>query len=404
MQPKGIDFERQFDVIVCGAGVAGTAAALEAARAGLKTALLEKTITPGGLGTSGLVWAYPPLCDGSGRQVTHGISEELFHLTSRYGPARVSDDWREVHEVEAATRCWVTFSPAAFVLALDEALVDASVGVWLDTLVCQPIMESDRVMGVEVETKGGRGALFAQCIVDATGDADVAYRAGAPCEVGGNLLAIWAIQASLDAARKAVQQESGTPLQDLVLFGSNVADVHGRSAKAWSGLDAGSVTAFVLAGRAFLREHYARRQAAGEGAERRNAYPVTLPSMPQFRTTRRIVGRANLTGGEHGQRQPDSVGLVADWRDPDSVWEIPYGVLLPTKVRGLLAAGRCIASGGDAWEVTRLMHAAALTGQAAGIAATLAVQGGTTPDLVAPRAVQKELEEKGIPYHVDEVR
>ncbi|MBR2434693.1 MAG: FAD-dependent oxidoreductase, partial [Lentisphaeria bacterium] len=58
-----MDFEKSYDVIVAGAGIAGVAAAVQAAREGKKTVLIEKTIIPGGLATAGLVYVYLPLCD-----------------------------------------------------------------------------------------------------------------------------------------------------------------------------------------------------------------------------------------------------------------------------------------------------------------------------------------------------
>jgi NADPH-dependent 2,4-dienoyl-CoA reductase/sulfur reductase-like enzyme len=70
-------FEKKYDVVVAGAGVAGVAAALAAARRGHSVALIEKQTIIGGLATSGLIFVYLPLCDGNGRQVTFGISEEL---------------------------------------------------------------------------------------------------------------------------------------------------------------------------------------------------------------------------------------------------------------------------------------------------------------------------------------
>ena len=81
------------------------------------------------------------------------------------------------------------------------------------------------------------------------------------------------------------------------------------------------------------------------------------------------------------------------------MWEIPYGTLLPQRVTGLLVAGRCISSEGDAWEVTRVIPPAALTGQVAGLAAGLAIQHGTTPDQIAASTLQTELERLGIPFH-----
>ena len=141
---------------------------------------------------------------------------------------------------------------------------------------------------------------------------------------------------------------------------------------------------------------------AGEG-ERRNQFPLALPSMAQYRTTRRIVGQATMTDGQQGQHVPNSVGLVADWRRPGEVWEIPYGALVPQKVSGLLAAGRCISSEDDAWEVTRVIPPAALTGQVAGLAAAIAAYQRTTPEELEPRAVQSRLREEGIPCHLGDV-
>jgi hypothetical protein len=76
---------------------------------------------------------------------------------------------------------------------------------------------------------------------------------------------------------------------------------------------------------------------------------------------------------------------------------------VPVGVRGLLAAGRCIGSGDDAWEVTRVIPGAALTGQAAGAAATLAVRGRTTPDRLDPAAVQAAMRARDVPLHLADI-
>ena len=91
---------KEYDVVICGGGVAGVAAALAAARRGMKTALIEKTILPGGLATSGLVLVYLPLCDGHGTQMIYGISEELLTVSNKYaGGARSRlEDKRKVHD------------------------------------------------------------------------------------------------------------------------------------------------------------------------------------------------------------------------------------------------------------------------------------------------------------------
>ncbi|KPJ56407.1 MAG: hypothetical protein AMS16_02485 [Planctomycetes bacterium DG_58] len=398
-----MDFRKEFDVVVAGAGVAGVAAALECARSGLQTALVEKTILTGGLATSGLIYLYLPLCDGNGHQVTYGIAEELLHLSIRYGPGEIPN-WRDARDADESSRYIVYFSPASFILALDEALMEAGVETWLDTLICLPAMKGERVVGVEVENKSGRGVLSAKCVIDATGDADVAARAGAECATADNWLAMWALVASLATARQAAQQKTGKPLLDMLILGSYS---NGERAPAGSGkfdgTDAREVTRFVLEGRKLLREYYQRKLAESGVSERHNQFPLTLPSMAQFRTTRRIVGRTTLTDEEHSRHVDDSIGMVADWRKPGYVWEIPYGTLVPRDVKGLLAAGRCISSEGDAWEVTRVIPAAALTGQAAGAAAALAVENNTTPDRLEAAELQKRLRERGILLHIDEI-
>lgn len=398
-----MDFERSFDVLVAGGGVAGVAAALEAARNGLKTALVEKTIQFGGLATSGLIDVYLPLCDGNGTQVTFGIAEELLCQSIRYGPGTIPPGWRQGRDVPEPKRYRVVFSPAAFTLALDEVLVEAGVELWLDTLVCLPVTEGDRLAGLEVENKSGRGLFRAKCVVDATGDADVAYRAGAACADGDNWVTIWALMGRLERAQQAVAAQCGDPLYDGLRLGGDNAGRGDEAGWRCTGTDAEDVTRFVLDSRKLLTDHLKAHFAEHGEAERHNHFPLTLPTMAQFRTTRRICGQATMKDGQHGQHVPDSVGLVADWRKPGYVWEIPYGTLLPGKVEGLLAAGRCISSEGDAWQVTRVIPPAALTGQVAGLAATLAVQRDTTPGRLDARDVQAELAAKNIPLHMRDV-
>jgi len=381
-----MDFEKRFDVLVAGAGIAGVAAALECARSGLKTALVEKTVLVGGLATAGLVYVYLPLCDGNGTQVTYGIAEELLCASMKYGPGDVPPGWRTASGAPEPSRYRVAFSPAAFVLAMDELLEDAGVELWLDTLVVATVVEGDRVLGVEVENKSGRGLLRAACTIDATGDADVAYRAGAACEEQSSRLSLWALGVSLQEAAKAVDAGDGTGLLSAAVLGGWAEGFGPDTYHAlWHGTDGRDVSRFVIESRKLLRQHYVRLQAE------------------QGRTTRRIVGADTLSDGGCGRRADNSVGLVADWRKPGCVWEIPYGALTPERTRGLLVAGRCISSAGDAWEVTRVIPAAALTGEAAGVAATLAAQSGATPESLDLAEIQGRLAGKGVPLHIEDL-
>jgi len=388
-----------YDVTIAGGGIAGVAAALEAARNGMKTALIEKTVFTGGLATTGLINIYLPLCDGRGRQVIFGIAEELLKASILYGPGDVPAPWLEDGQEARRSdiRYATEFNPASFTLALDELLQKAGVDIWLDTLVCGVRKKGNRVTGLEVETKNGRQLIDMSCVIDATGDADVAWRAGAPCAETDNFLEMWAIPASLSAARKAVEAQSGEPLVTTLRVGVWDGSPNLEDYPKLRGTDVRDITKMVLDGRRLIREYYHARNSADGPKSRWNQFPIALPAMAQFRTTRRIEGKVTLTDEHETSTFADSLGICGDWRKPGPIWEIPYGCLLPREIIGLLTAGRCIASDGNAWEATRVIPVAALTGQIAGLAASMAVSQSITPDLLDVRQLQEELTSRGMP-------
>ncbi len=394
-----MDFQKSYDIVVAGGGIAGVAAALEAARSGFKTALVEKTVFFGGLATTGLIYVYLPLCDGHGRQVIFGIAEELLHLSLRYGPGTVPAGWPGgAPSHQPAGRYLVRFSPAAFILALDEALGAAGVDLWLDTLACLPVVEGGRVVALEVENKSGRGRLSAGCVIDATGDADLVKRSGSPCVEQDNWMSYWLHQVSKEKLATALESERPDDLLQATCLrlGANDHGVgHPEGMRKFMGVDGKEVSTFVLEGRRLLREYYQQQDNS-----RYEQFALTLPAMAQFRTTRRIVGLEAMVDGQMGLHRPSSVGLTGDWRKPGPAWEIPYGALVPAQVGGILAAGRCIDSRGDAWQVTRVIPPAALTGQAAGIAAGLSIRLGVDPCQVPAAQVQAEMQKREIVYHI----
>lgn len=407
--------DKTYDVLVVGGGVAGVAAALQCARGGLKTALLEKTVLWGGLATSGLVPIWMPLCDGKGRQVTFGIAEELLKCSILYGPGQVPGSWlgkaagAQSPEVTAlypeagsAERYQTPFSPAAFALALDEAMESCGADLWLDTLACVPILEGRKVAGVEVENKSGRIALRGSIVIDATGDADIAARAGAPCEEFGSFPSSLYQYTSLALAKEAVEKGSARRL--VTWHGGGAANefdkgYDGKTPRL-SGVRGKDVSAFLVESRRILRTKLAAEQAAAGPEGRMQVYPAALPTMAQYRMTRMILGLETVRADAVNRRCDTSVGLIADCRKAGAVWEVPYGSILPQGVEGLLVVGRCSSAEGYAWQVTRLIPAAALTGQVAGMAAQLALAGGTSPDRIDAKAVQHAAEAAGIVLHL----
>lgn len=391
-----ISFRKNYDVVVAGAGVAGVAAALAAARLGKRVALIEKQCIIGGLATSGLVFIYLPLCDGMGRQCTFGIAEELLKISMKYSPCDLPQAWGGPANgfigFNAQNRYQVIFSPAGFTIAMDGALKDANVDLWLDTLVCSTNLNSDgAIESVEVENLSGRGQLNAKCFVDTTGTALLARVSGGEVKTMNNCQSPWIIEKSTTDTTFSLEPHLGVKS-----FGpSHAAAVVGDC------LNARTHTEALRQTWADTRKYFDEKYAIGD--DRHTHYPLILPGMSQLRKVGRIVGMKTLHDGENGVRFEDSIGLYADWRKSNSIWETPYGTLLHEKVRGMLAAGRCMSTDNDAWECFRVIPSAAMTGEAAGTAAALSIAENCDPAELPVDKLRAQLKKNGFIFHLNEL-
>jgi len=384
-----------FDVIVCGGGVAGLAAAVSAARLGSSVLLLEKSINLGGLATNGLISYYEPLCSGRGDKLMYGMASELFQLAIAHGPDTLDDAWRsDPDHADTQKRYETFFSPTIFTLALDDWLLSSGVKLLLDTLVVRPVMEGTHCQGLVVEHKGGREYFKAKVVVDATGDADILYRAGVPCVASKNFLTY--ISYLVD--EKTITRAGATGnLLDSRRWHTSGSDLWGKGhpadASRLSGLTAEEVTEFVTSGRKLLTaECYAR----GKGS-----YDLScLPSMAQLRTTRRLEGEYTLVEADQGRTFADSVGVAVDFFKRGHVYELPYRILYHPQFDNLFTAGRSVSSSGWAWEVTRVIPVVITTGQVAGVAAALCCQTETPAHALAINLLQEELVRCGIRLHI----
>ena len=396
-----MDFSVNYEVAVAGGGIAGIAAAIRAARSGKRTVLLEKTLLPGGLATSGLVYIYLPLCDGRGRQLTFGLAEELLRSSLTYGPGEIPPPWNGATPPAGAppARFRCVFSPAAYMLALDELLEDAGVDCWFDTLVCGVEQESGRLRALVVENESGRGRIEADAFIDATGSCAVCRRAGVPCHDERNALTMWALEYRSGAPNGDLGPElalrSSTPFPE---DWSRVPE-----SEIYRGLSGKLVSRFALESRRVLREHYREVHRSGRRSRRDN-FALKLPLQPQFRKLYAIAARYVLDSGEDGRYVEDSIGLVGDWRRPGPVWELPWRILQPAAGPvNLLAAGRNVGARNDAWEITRVIPSAALTGEVAGLAAALAVELGIPVSELPVARLQQKLRELGFKLHAGEL-
>ena len=382
-----------YDVIVVGGGVAGVAAALAARRNGAKTLMLEKSTISGGLATLGLVAIYLPLCDGKGKQVSFGIAEELLKLSTKYGLSTIPKGWQE-GTGDVKNRYATNFSPAAFAIAIDELLENEGVDVNYDTVVCKPVMEAGRCTHLVVENKSGRFAYGCGAVVDASGDGDIFARAGAKYEKGENGLTYWSYTVDKELLARGMDAER-VMLDDWLDMGG--ADEYGDCApqaySKYDGTDDRQITRFLLDGRRQMR-----KEIYADGA-RTDRVIVTLPGMAQMRTTRRIIGAVTIDSQDYNRQFPDSVGCVGDWRQSGMVWQIPYRTLYCSEFENLYAAGRCISATNDAWQATRVIPGAAVSGQAAGTAAALLCREKQTAASLPIALLQQTLEKQGVLLH-----
>lgn len=390
-----MDFSRRYDVVAAGAGIAGIAGAIAAARRGKRVALVEKQTLIGGLATSGLIFVYLPLCDGNGTQVTFGLAEEMLLRCTNYGPFDLPEQWGGVPGGNSVPngRYASRFSPAGFVLELDKMLKEAGVDLWLDTLVTDvKCDENHRINSICVSNISGNGEISADCFVDATGCAALVKRAGGACFSDDNFVTPWWIENAPGDMNYHFSDSihiasTGKFSPEFAIDDPMTGKSHtGFSRRAWE----------------MIRNLYDDLYA-GDPEARRTNYPLHLAAMPQFRKIARIDAETVLSDDQYGRHFDDSVGLYADWRKAGFVWETPYGTLVPKDVKGVLAAGRCMGCAGDAWETFRVIPAAAMTGEVAGVAAAMCADRGCEPAGLDVKELQAELAELGFKFHLEDV-
>ncbi len=174
--------EYEADVVVVGGGTAGCIAAIAAARTGASTVLIERFGSLGGCPTVGrCAHLGNRFIDENNRRVLGGITVELMERLSAAG-GTPHPDFNTVIMGKTKPPVHIMVDPEILAIALMEMVDEAGVKMMLHSFYCDPIVEGDSLQGVIVQNKSGRKAVLGKCIVDASGEADVAYSAGAPCQ------------------------------------------------------------------------------------------------------------------------------------------------------------------------------------------------------------------------------
>jgi hypothetical protein len=387
-----------YDIIVAGGGVAGAAAAYTAAREGKRVLLIEKSVTLGGLATLGLITMFVPMCNGRGKQIIRGLADEFMRLAVKYGFDTIPDDWKEGEpQKPTAQRLKTRYDTGMFALALNKLLCVAGVDLLYDTIVTDTVMEGNFCRGLIVENKSGKSYYKAGMVIDTTGDADVLYRAGVPCVTGKNYFTMIMHKISLESCGEAVAaRDIGKAIKwtyggNATLYGTN----HPQDRPLYDGTDAAAISEYIRENQLVAFEKLC-------GDDRKSRAIVTMPGMAQFRTTRRISGDYTLTVGDVFRHFPDSVGAICDMDHRDYLYEIPYRCLVRSGYPNLITAGRSISAEGYAWDVARVIPPAIITGQVAGLAASISLDSTQNLTIINIKTLQEKLAAQNVLLHFDD--
>ena len=388
-----------YDVAVAGGGVAGVAAAVEAARSGKKVVLIEKATQLGGLATIGLINFFVPMCNGRGTQIIKGLADEFLRLSVKYGFDSIPADWQkgEPGQGNTAQRLVSRYSAPIFSLAMCELLYNLEVEILYDTVVTGAEVRDGHINGLSLFNKSGFIRCEAKVYIDATGDSDVAHFAGVPTVTGGNFHTYQGFYATLESCRRAY--ESGDIGQLTSWFTGGSANLYGgghpEGMPLWDGTDGDQVSRYFVANQLEILEKLKK-------TDRKTRDITLLPIMPQFRTTRHIDGDYTLQPEDAYRHFEDSVCAICDFDRRDFLFEVPYRTMIRTGFDNIIAAGRCVSGAGYAWDVVRVIPPAILTGQAAGTAASLAINTGSSVTEIDISTLQKTLSQENVMIHFDD--
>jgi hypothetical protein len=442
---KQVPITRRADVVVVGGGPTGIAAALAAAQEGVATLLVERYGFLGGNATAGLVGPLLGAFDAAGEeQLICGLYETFVQRMVAEGGAIHPRDIRtgDPHVAFSTSRIFdhaTPFDPETMKVVAARMMREFGVDLLLHSFFVDAIVEANTLNGVIVANKSGLQAIAATVTVDCTGDGDVAARAGAPVVQGREADGL--VQPStmffrikdVDKARYHAYVHETQDRHFRALFAQARANgditfpreiavvLEQPRGDEWrvnctrilgvDGTNVDDLTRAEIEGREQVQQLIRFFRKYVPGFERCTL--VDTGAQVGVRETRRIVGEYTLTADDilYGTPFDDVVLFCAyppDLHSPThsghthvgrmvaSAYQIPYRAMVPQRIDGLLAAGRCISSTHEALSAVRVMAQCFGMGQAAGTAAALAVQAGVPPRHLDVPHLQRTLVARGV--------
>lgn len=433
-EAREVPVYHECDVLVVGGGPSGTAAAYAAARAGADVVLLERYNHLGGLSTGGVVIWIDRMTDWEGNLVIRGFAEEVL---GRLPPDAVAGPGRNlwgIHDEELGKYwrlrtsafhnivTWApTIDPERLKLTSQEMLIEAGVRIVFHSWMADTIVEDGAVAGVVFESKAGRQAIKAKVTVDCTGDGDVFSRAGAEFDTDieegdvhhsmntGFMLAGVDMETWLDFRLKQPdafselnqrgREELGFFQAPYVSWRNDVALFLGPRQSGLSALDVDDMTEVEIRSHRFMQSHCEFFRKYAPGFE--NAWMMLSAPQLGVRHTRRLMGTGRIERGQWsgGDIVPDEVGVSPSVSPKFPVLSVPYGALVPTRLDGMLAAGRHISCDANSHGFMREIPQCWLTGHAAGVAAGVAANRGAQPRKADIGEIQATLRDQGAFLH-----
>ena len=439
---------RSVDVVVVGAGPAGIGAAVAAARNGAKTLVFEAHGCIGGMGTSGMVspfmTSYDAPCE---NMIIRGVFEELVNRMVEIGGAVDPKDVRNEQPYASYFHIGhnnvTPFDPHAFKLIGMRMLRESGAELLLQTQFVNVIKDGDRITGVVINNKDGLSVIEAKIVIDCSGDADVAARAGVNYIMGneedGNLQPASMFMRIADADMDVVNAHMAEHSDEIRPFFGPFSWIIKEFPEDWDNFPRGEICIFadvtpgefsincsrILDIDATKAEHVTRATMIGQeqcqhifqfmkkhapGFE--NSRIIATADAIGIRETRHIEGEYKLTGDEVAacKVHEDAIACMAtnmDTHNKDNpggsffipkngpFFTVPYLCLVPKGISNLLVAGRAISADAIAGSAIRMMPSCMAFGQAAGTAAAMCAAQGIAPKNVDIQVLRKTLVEQG---------
>ncbi len=399
---KEIDVFGQYEVIVTGGGVAGLVAAIASARNKAKTLLIERFGYLGGTATASLminINGFRNQVEPDTLQTVKGIAQEIILELHKINGLGKSPYPQKEYDIEKGELSYsYCIDPEKFKYIALKLVHESGVDILFHTYFSDVIMEGNNLKGIVVENKSGRGAFFSKVFIDATGDGDVAARAGAP---------FWEAKPSDYALKDTIMYKiSGIKDEEFGNCRYGDSSVVWGPGYGWGQNDMWKISKAEIQSRLKVFKHFNRVLKLNPQLIQAGAYLAETPPLIGIRQTRFIEGEYKLTAENaiEGRKFDDVIAISSapiihyyGYRRylEHEGYDIPYRCLIPKAIDNLLISGRCISSEQEPFESHRSMAPVMAVGQAAGTAAALCTIHAVKPREINISLLQKTLINQG---------